>query len=146
MERLNEERSKAYQVIHKSQSDQVKAKIPQVLSRDAVRELREITLQRMQLSDVLLDSRIRARLDLNDEQVKKIQEIKEKGGDSYFVTTNLRSYGTQSVFVDVDYRVSNTFMFGMMLDSSSNTASRTELLKVLNAQQIEDARKAGAEV
>jgi RNA polymerase sigma factor (sigma-70 family) len=145
IEKLNEERSKAYQVIHKSQSEQVKAKISQVLSRDAVRELREITLQRMQLSDVLLDSRIRARLDLNDEQVKKIQEIKEKCGDAVWVTSNLRAYD-RFAFVDVDARVTNTatgaFLYGLVSDSG-NSASRAELIKVLTPRQIESLEKLG---
>lgn len=78
IEKLNQERSVAFQAIDKSQSEQVKKAITKVLSRDAVQELRQLTLQRMRLSDVLLDARMRARLELNDEQIKKIQEIAEK--------------------------------------------------------------------
>jgi len=142
MERLNEERSKAYQVIHKSQTEQVKAKIPEVLSRDAVKELREITLQRMHLSDVLLDSRIRARLDLNDEQIKKIQEIKDKGGDVVWVTSNLSRANVYYSTVDFDARTSNAFLYSM-LSNSGSSASRTELLKVLTPQQVAGLEKLG---
>src|SRR5262249_31604650 len=77
--KLRAERDLAANAVQKSQSDQVKGAIPKVLSRDAVQQLRQITIQNMRLSDVLLDARIRDRLELNDEQVKKIQELAEKG-------------------------------------------------------------------
>ena len=125
----------------------MKAKIPQVLSRDAVKELREITLRRMHLSDVLLDSRIRARLDLNDEQIKKIQEIHEKGGEGVWVTTSLnRPITSQVIGVDFyDAKNSTTFLYGMLVDQSSS-ASRTELLKDPDAATNRGARKARAQV
>ena len=78
IERLSRERLKASQAVQESQHRHVKAAIPSVLSRDAVGQLRQITLQNMRLSEVLLNAKIRERLDLNDEQVKKIQEISEK--------------------------------------------------------------------
>lgn len=77
--KLRQERDIASNSVHKAQVDQVKASIPKVLSRDAVEQLRQITIQRMRLSDVLLDARIRDRLDLNDEQIKRIQELADRG-------------------------------------------------------------------
>ena len=89
---------------------------------------------------MLLDSRIRARLDLNDEQVKKIQEIKEKGGDSIWVTTNLFES------INVKYKQTDArpdvFLYSTAAANGSN-ASRTELLKVLTPQQIAALEKLG---
>src|SRR5262245_1778737 len=49
MNRLQEQRNAAQQAVQKAQTDQVKAAIPKVLSRDAVEQLRQITIQRMRL-------------------------------------------------------------------------------------------------
>lgn len=133
MELLSRDRAKALQVVQKAQHDQVKAAIPNVLSRDAIQELRHMTLQNMRLSDVLLNEKMRSRLELNDEQVKKIQELAEKGGASLdyafirtggaYKLTNIHSYGRQP-------------LAAFLLDSS-NDNSRAELLKVLSPQQRE---------
>jgi RNA polymerase sigma factor (sigma-70 family) len=133
MERLTQDRSKALQLVQKAQNEQVKAAIPKVLSRDAVQELRQLTLQRMQLSDILLNAKIRARLELNDEQVKKIQEISEKGGLTLLgyevIQPQFLRYTTAQLSAD-------TLRSVMVLDRS-NDGSRAELLKVLTPQQRE---------
>lgn len=128
IERLDQERGNAQRAIENSQTDQVRAAIPTVLSREATNQLRQMTLQRMRLSDVLLDAKVRARLDLNDEQVKKIQEMSEKGGgDGKFlvsVRTHLKSVQylrAEPVYVTFREKLSD--------------ASRAELLKVLTPAQ-----------
>lgn len=132
IERLNEERGNAYQAIHKSQTEQVRAAIPNVLSRDATQQLRQLTLQRMRLSDVLLDAKVRARLDLNDEQVKKIQEISEKGTG---VTLHL---DTKTIVETVHF---TRYQFQparvLFLSDGVSDAKRAELLKVLSPAQRE---------
>ena len=130
IERLNEERSAALQVINKAQSDQVKTAIPKVLSRDAVEQLRQMTIQRMRLSDVLLDAKIRARLNLNDEQVKKIQEFKEKGGDRVWLNV-----ATKVPIENLATRLTIRNVQHVWYSDFSGDASRSELLKVLTAQQ-----------
>jgi RNA polymerase sigma factor (sigma-70 family) len=133
IERLQKERDTAHQAVHKAQTDQVRAVIPNVLSRDAVQQLRQMTLQRMRLSDVLLDAKMRARLELNDEQVKKIQEIAEKGDGAIFVTVR-----TEPIAQEVSF---GRFVFGNdslkgYIDSDRlSDASRSELMKVLTPAQ-----------
>jgi RNA polymerase sigma factor (sigma-70 family) len=136
MEKLNLERSVAYQQIHKAQGDQVKATIPKVLSRDAIHELRQMTLQRMQITDLLLNPKIRARLELNDEQIKKIQELKEKQPWAYIV----EGVHTQP------YVVAGVARQALSLDGASGTlwlstqiydSSRSDAIKVLTPQQRE---------
>jgi len=132
IERLNQERHTAQQAIHKSESDRVKSAIPGVLSREAVRELQQMTLQRMRLSDVLLDAKVRSRLGLNDEQVKKIQELAEKDA----VTWVLGDAAVLSGRVHLRESVNTTSALKVLYSTVdfSNT-SRSELLKVLTPQQ-----------
>ena len=128
MDRLARERDGAQGAIEKAQTEQVRAAIPNVLSRDAVRELRQMTLQRMPLNEALLDPKVRARLGLNDEQVKKIQDLAEKSSTSSgrYTTVALK----QSRFVTlVDGDGSGNFL----LDSAS--IPRGELLKILTPAQ-----------
>jgi hypothetical protein len=132
MERLQTERAGAQAAVDKARADGVKAVLPNVLSRDAVAELRQITLQRMSLADVLLDARIRARLDLNDEQVKKIQELSEKG--PYRVhefTGKLHTNGNLMKSVEVRDAQLLTVYLGL------SEPDRAELVKVLSPKQIE---------
>jgi len=129
IDRLNEERSAAQSRVYKAQTDQVKAAIPKVLSRDAVEQLRQMTLQRMRLSDVLLDAKIRARLDLNDEQVKKIQEIKQNDATWLYEGTQAATHlYTARVLLRDPVTVRLAW-------SDMSEASRAELLKVLTPQQ-----------
>jgi hypothetical protein len=133
--RLQEERNGAQVAVDKAEAAQVKGAIPGVLSRDAVEQLRQITLRRMALSDILLDPKVRARLGLNDEQVKKIQDLADKRGVllgyglarvSGSVTLNEGQYlGLVSRFVEG----SGTFL----VDSSG--PARGELLKLLTPAQ-----------
>jgi len=139
MDRLQRDRQKATQMIQKSKNDHVKAAIPRILSRDAVQALQQMTLQSMRLSDVLLDAKVRARLELNDEQVKKIQEISEKRD------TMLASYEKQhmksasiAVFYDTTASQLNRDTFGDVFNIINNIggdASEPALLKVLTPQQ-----------
>jgi RNA polymerase sigma factor (sigma-70 family) len=132
IDKLQQERNATANVIHKAQSDQVKNAIPKVLSRDAVQQLRQITLQRMRLSDILLDAKMRTRLDLNDEQVKKIQEITDKGGPqrNYTTTTKyLSKLYQRAEFVDLDQS------YSLMSVRDFGDASGAELLKVLTPPQ-----------
>ena len=129
IERLDQERGAAQKLIHQARTDHVKAAISKVLSRDAVEQLRQMTIQRMRLSDVLLDAKVRARLDLNDEQVKKIQEIKQK--DAFWVyeqvPTTTHLYTTRVLIRDTAN--------ARLVVSDLSEGSRTELLKVLTPQQ-----------
>jgi hypothetical protein len=130
MARLQQERDSAQQAVHRAQGDQVKAAIPSVLSRDAVARLRELTVQRMPLSVVLLDPRVRARLDLNDEQVKKIQEIAERGGDVAVLNEVL---DTRTVRVALKHLAGAELRTVYLRDY--HLPSRDEILKVLTPQQ-----------
>jgi RNA polymerase sigma factor (sigma-70 family) len=132
IERLDRERGNAHQAIHQSQTEHVRAAIPSVLSRDATSQLRQMTLQRMQLSDVLRDAKVRARLNLNDEQVKKIQEITEKGSEGHYRV----ALATQEA--RVRYTQALTTVRGLYLHRATlSDASRGELLKVLTPAQRE---------
>jgi RNA polymerase sigma factor (sigma-70 family) len=129
--RLDQERRTAQQAIDKAQGDGVKAAIPNVLSKDAVGQLRQLTIQRMRLSEVLLDARVRGRLDLNDEQVKKIQEINEKNNTFLFQYLTLGqpvTFATDQATV----RLGTEYL---------SNESRAELLKVLTAKQREALEK-----
>jgi RNA polymerase sigma factor (sigma-70 family) len=137
IDRLQREREQSQLVIDKSQSEQVKTAIPKVLSRDAVQELRQITLQRMQLSDVLLNAKIRAKLDLNDEQVKKIQELVENGDRRVGIEYGTR-YLAQVVKVQAD--TAHVWKTQVLWDRLSDT-SRAELLKILNPKQREELER-----
>jgi uncharacterized small protein (DUF1192 family) len=136
--RLSQERQDAQAAVDKAEAKQVKQAIPNVLSRDAVEKLRNLTIQRMALSDVLLDPKVRVRLGLNDEQVKKIQELAEKRAG--FATTWLgMSKLGQAVTVNDTYNLA-TVRF--MLADGTNTLlydaagpPRGELLKVLTPAQ-----------
>jgi RNA polymerase sigma factor (sigma-70 family) len=132
IDRLNQERNTAQQAIHKSEAERVKAAIPGLLSREAVRELQQMTLQRMRLPDVLLDAKVRARLELNDEQIKKIQELAEKAavtwvlGDGSVVSGRVRF--AQTVNHASTLRV-------LYATADFDDTSRSELLKLLTPQQ-----------
>ena len=133
IERLQKEKDAADQAVHKAQADQVRAAIPSVLSRDAATRLREMTLQRMRLTDVLLDAKLRARLGLDDEQVKKIQELAEKGGKpealrlrAAVVTTHVRFDRTL---------VAEDLLKVVLSTDGLDDTSRAELLKVLSSEQ-----------
>jgi uncharacterized small protein (DUF1192 family) len=133
--RLSQERSTAQQAIDKAQGDGVKAAIPKVLSKDAVGQLRQLTIQRMRLSDVLLDARIRGRLDLNDEQVKKIQEIHEKSNTfvfQYLALGQPARFATDSAAV----RLGTEYLLADLSDGS-----HAELLKLLTPKQREALEK-----
>jgi uncharacterized small protein (DUF1192 family) len=142
--RLNAERNTAQAAVDKAQAGGVKAAIPKVLSRDAVAQLRQITIQRMRLTDVLLNPRVRARLDLNDEQVKKIQEINEKGVVEHVLglsqATPTAEYLRLSKVENLltPYRVDNLadvrFTTRFLLTDVSDE-SRAELIKILTPQQ-----------
>ncbi len=128
IDRLQQERDTAQQTIEKARTEQVRAAIPTVLSRDAVQELRHITLQRMQLSEVLLNAKVRSRLDLNDEQVKKIQELAENRAGTYrqaLITVSQRSVAGTVLLADYTRARLTT------------DGSPAELLKVLTPQQRE---------
>jgi hypothetical protein len=133
--RLSQERSTAQQAIDRAQGDGVKAAIPKVLSGDAVGQLRRITIQRMRLSDVLLDARVRNRLDLNDEQVKKIQEIHEKNNTFLFRYLALGQPATLAV----DLTTVQPGLSHVVLDGDDG--SRAELLKLLTPKQREALEK-----
>jgi RNA polymerase sigma factor (sigma-70 family) len=131
--RLDQERGNAQRAIQQAEGDGVKAAIPTVLSRDAVGQLRQMTIQRMRLSDVLLDARIRTRLDLNDEQVKKIQEISDKGGGTVWEYTK-----TQPMKVAIAHLYSaDVELHSVVLLGGLSDQSRAELLKVLTSRQRE---------
>ena len=133
LDRLQQDRQKACAIIGKAQNDTVKAAIPNVLSRDAVQQLRQMTLQSMRLSDILLDAKMRAQLDLNDEQVKKIQEIAEKSGGIDFMYTLLsrpsRLTTSQGLLGSFD-TLSRVTLGEAVID-----VSRSDLLKVLTPRQ-----------
>jgi RNA polymerase sigma factor (sigma-70 family) len=139
--KLRAERDLAANAVQKSQSDQVKGAIPKVLSRDGVQQLRQITLQNMRLSDVLLDARIRERLELNDEQVKKIQELTEKsktwailrdGSVSVGYDVGLHYSAWTNTLLPQQHRFATWAYFGI-----ENDTSRSDLLKVLTPKQKE---------
>jgi hypothetical protein len=134
LERLNRERATAQAAVEKARTDGVKAALADVLSRDAVGQLRQITLQRMRLKDVLLDARVRARLDLNDEQVKKIQELSEKMSEqSASFTLAFRGLASEQLLGRVyTARPENS---GVLLGLSE--PDRGELMKVLSPRQVE---------
>jgi uncharacterized small protein (DUF1192 family) len=127
IERLDQERGNAQRAVHKSQTDQVRAAIPEVLSREATQRLREMTLQRMRLSDVLLDAKVRARLDLNDEQVKRIQELGEKGVGARYTLART------TVLDKVGYERFEPVKVMFLYDGIE--PNRAELLKVLTPAQ-----------
>ncbi|HJZ90826.1 MAG TPA: sigma-70 family RNA polymerase sigma factor [Gemmataceae bacterium] len=133
IDRLQKDRDTAHQAVHKAQTEQVRAAIPNVLSRDAVQELRQLTLQNMRLSDVLLDAKIRSRLELNDEQVKKIQEIAEKGNVAFWLTARTEPVATR-VFFSRYVLETDTLRANVEADAFGN-ASRSDLLKVLTPAQ-----------
>lgn len=154
IERLQQERNTAQAAVDKAQAGGVKAAIPKVLSRDAVSQLRQITLQRMRLSDVLLDVRVRARLDLNDEQVKKIQEINDRGGMSaiFGLSQMTPAAGafrfSNSIDYDIPVRIANvdtaklsTQFLYTELSTGLTDESRAELIKILTPQQREALEK-----
>ena len=140
--RLSGERKTAHRAVHKAQTEQVRAAIPTVLSRDAVQELRQLTIQRMRLSDVLLNAKVRTRLDLNDEQVKKIQELSDKNKGPYwaFVNSGL-SRPTETSWVDLVHSDISFSFARVMLTDGLNDESRAELLKVLTPDQREDLER-----
>ena len=95
-----------------------------------------------------LDARIRAKLDLNDEQIKKIQEIREKGGETFWTSAQL----TERVFFTRNYSKPSTvdlhdvrFPYAMLVTDAS-PPSKSELLKVLTPQQIETLEKLGLKI
>jgi len=133
--RLSQERATAQGAIDKAQGDGVKAAIPKVLSKDAVGQLRRLTIQRMRLSDVLLDARMRSRLELNDEQVKKIQEINEKGNGFVFQYLDLARPATFKADLTA-VQLGTEFLVTDLSDGS-----RAELLKVLTPTQREALEK-----
>jgi hypothetical protein len=104
----------------------------------------------MRLSDVLLDTRVRARLDLNDEQVKKIQEINDKRANSvilglnrtqaevdYLRATNLQAYIDPVRLADLTTaKFSTHFLYTDLSDES-----RAELIKILTPQQRQTLEK-----
>lgn len=131
--KLCEQRDAANHAVAKAQTEQVRSAIPNVLSRDAVQQLRLETLQRMRLSDVLLNAKVRARLELNDEQVKKIQELADKsaGRNRYAIST----FSTQSVLFERTQALPETHHFvNTYLGIETSPA---ELLKVLTPAQRE---------
>jgi RNA polymerase sigma factor (sigma-70 family) len=135
IERLQQERNTAQAAVDKAQAGGVKAAIPKVLSRDAVAQLRQITIQRMRLSDVLLDARVRARLDLSDEQVKKIQELAEKSSEGGWLSDRkvlARTVGAADRLMLSAHRteVVNVYI-------GLKGADRAELLKVLTPEQVD---------
>ncbi|HKA08345.1 MAG TPA: RNA polymerase sigma factor [Gemmataceae bacterium] len=138
IDRLNQDRYAAEQVIHKAQTDQVKTAIPKVLSSGAVQKLREMTLQRMSLSDVLLDAKVRARLDLNDEQVKKIQELASKERFTWLLADTQPQHVRHAISRLVLAEETKTALF---FTNDLSKSSRSELLKVLTPQQREALEK-----
>jgi RNA polymerase sigma factor (sigma-70 family) len=133
IDRLRKERDTAHQAVNKAQTEQVRAVIPNVLSRDAAQQLRQMTLQRMRLSDVLLDAKMRARLELNDEQVKKIQEISEKGNSAFWLSVRADAVSEKALFTRYMF-ADNSVRAVLDLDRLSD-ASRSDLLKVLTPAQ-----------
>jgi RNA polymerase sigma factor (sigma-70 family) len=139
IERLQRERNSAQAAVDTAQAGGVKAAIPKVLSRDAVGQLRQITLQRMRLSEVLLDPHVRSRLDLNDEQVRKIQEVAEKSpgvGWAYERRVLTRTVGAAERF---RVAVLQPEVFSVRLELSG--PDRAELLKVLTPEQVDDLQR-----
>jgi RNA polymerase sigma factor (sigma-70 family) len=134
IERLHNDRATAQGAVEKAQTDSVKAALPDVLSRDAVGELRRITIQRMNLADALLDARIRTRLDLNDEQVKKIQELSEKGQKWSFQRA-ATLYTPHVEFTQSMVNLKENQLLSVYL--GLNEPDRAELLKVLTPKQVE---------
>jgi RNA polymerase sigma factor (sigma-70 family) len=133
LERLSNDRSKALQSIQKAEHEQVKKAIPEVLSRDAVQQLRQLTLQAMRLTDVLLNEKVRVRLNLNDEQVKKIQEIGEKPNALITYTNLSRGFLTHDVAVS-RFLLADDVSTAYLIDSLS-VESKADLLKVLTPAQ-----------
>ena len=89
----------------------------------------------MRLSDVLLDARVRGRLDLNDEQVKRIQEINEKNNTFLFQYLTL---GHTAAFAPDSRAVQLGTTY---LTSGLSDESCAELLKVLTRKQREALEK-----
>jgi hypothetical protein len=79
----------------------------------------------------LLDAKVRARLELNDEQIKKIQELAEKnaGLDRYVTST----FTTQSLLLERSQSIPQAIYF---LNSRFETPP-ADLLKVLTPAQRE---------
>ncbi len=138
IDKLQQERQTTVDIVSKSQAAEVKSKIPEVLSREAVQTLRQITLQRMRLSDVLLNAKIRDRLELNDEQIKKIHElVAAKRGQSWAldagVPRGIQWLGISRMKVEND---ASQYQLLSLLSRSDDVPS-TELMKLLTARQRE---------
>ena len=136
--RLSAERQTAQGAVDQAEAKQVKQAIPTVLSREAVEKLRHLTIQRMTLSDVLLDPKVRSRLALNDEQVKKIQELAENRAGLATTWLGVKTKGELLTFSDASYfSLSARFVdhagAAFLLDSGG--PPRGELLKVLTPAQ-----------
>jgi RNA polymerase sigma factor (sigma-70 family) len=137
--RLSEERNKSQQAVEKAESDGVKKAIPKVLSKDAVAQLQQMTLQRMRLSDILLDPRVRSRLDLNDEQVKKIQEVADRNGRAFWSYLTVQR---QSLNFSADTLVTGLNTLGTLVDVSNSMGEPSaDLLKILTHEQRESLEK-----
>ena len=67
------------QQVSAAQRESLKKAIKENLSDRALARLREITLQQRSLPRLFLDPRIQAKLNVNDEQIKKLQELKDSG-------------------------------------------------------------------
>jgi RNA polymerase sigma factor (sigma-70 family) len=129
--RLRTDRDAADLAIQKAEAEQVRAVIPQVLSREATDRLRQMTLQRMRLSDALLNPKVRGRLGLDDEQVKKIQELADSGRGATRLSRTMRAEVLTHRQV-VEYLPVKRTLIG--LDTRLD-ATRSDLLKVLTPEQ-----------
>jgi RNA polymerase sigma factor (sigma-70 family) len=76
--KLREKRDAHANKIHESQQLSLKEAIFAHLSDKAVQRLQEITLRQMSLRSLLTDPKFQARLNINDEQLKKLQEMKPR--------------------------------------------------------------------
>jgi hypothetical protein len=84
----------------------------------------------MRLTDVLLDAKVRARLGLDDEQIKKIQELAEKGRVEFgYQQLKVKSYVS---FARAEQPLAVFFDVSTLSDEK-----RAELLKVLTPAQRE---------
>lgn len=77
LELLHRQKQQYQAKVRSSQSESLKQAIHANLSRQAQERLQQLTLRQTNLRQLLMDQKMQARLNINDEQIKKLQELNQ---------------------------------------------------------------------
>lgn len=136
MNKVRAQMSKVDSKIRQSQSAKLKQAILDKLSNHALERLRQLTLREQGTTRLLFDPKIQAKLNINDEQLKKLEKIKD--GSSLSATLELG-------FPKVPYQlkeIHGTLAIGLGQEIQFyHQFEESEILKILTPEQFSRLKK-----